>query len=88
MIRFLIPQLIVFLFCTLSAAQTPEQSAHPCPVISVQAPGGIIEPGALVKFTATISGGDTERVRYAWSISKGKIVSGQGTKSINMVYSG
>ncbi len=87
MIRLLLPQLIVLALCTLSAAQTPEQS-NPCPVVSVQTPAGIIEPGARVKFTAAISGGDSQGLRYAWSISKGKIVGGQGTNSINMVYSG
>jgi hypothetical protein len=88
MSRFLIPQLIVLALCVMSAAQTPEQSPPTCPVISVLTPAGIVLPGGPVTYTALVSGGDPARLKYTWSVSKGKIVSGQGTESISTVFSG
>jgi hypothetical protein len=49
-----------------------------CPTVSVNAPGGVTEPGENVTFTANVSGG-SGNVTYNWSISSGEIVSGQGT---------
>ena len=86
--RFLLLQLIVFGLCLRSAAQAPKKSDAPCPLISVEAPGGIIPPGEPVRYKAIVTGGVPGQLKYSWSVSKGKIVSGQGTESIITVFSG
>jgi hypothetical protein len=65
--RFLLLQLIVFAVCAMSAAQTPETSAQPCPVISVTAPAGIVAPGEPVTFFAEVTGRDLGQLKYRWS---------------------
>lgn len=54
-----------------------------CPVcagVSVSGPAGITNPGDNMTFTATASGATS----YNWSVSRGTIVSGQGTPSITV----
>jgi hypothetical protein len=55
-----------------------------CPSISVSGPANEVEAGNSVTFTATVSGGSQQTVKYHWTISAGKITSGQGTPSIEV----
>lgn len=58
---------------------------HPpcsCPTISVSAPTKPTKPGDLMTFTTSVSGGTQDSVAYNWTVSDGKIVSGQGTWEI------
>lgn len=53
----------------------------PCPVVSVSCPGDFENQTAT--FVASVTGGDPEdKLTYKWSVSAGKIVSGQGTSKL------
>ncbi len=54
----------------------------PCPTVSVSCPSGA-ESKLPVLFAATVAGGDPDvKPTYTWSITAGKIISGQGTSKI------
>jgi hypothetical protein len=56
----------------------------PCPTVSVSCPSEV-DPKEAITFEATVSGGDPEIKRtYQWSVSSGKIISGQGTSKISV----
>lgn len=60
----------------------------PCPVVSVSCPNSV-ESKESVTFEATVSGGDSEMIpTYEWSLSAGKIISGQATRKITVDISG
>ena len=60
----------------------------PCPTIMVSCPDNA-ESGKSVTFKADVYGGDyTVKVTYTWSVSAGKISSGQGTSMITVDGSG
>jgi len=54
-----------------------------CPSISVSGPSTVIEAGSIAVFTANVQGGPESPI-YKWKVSGGKIVSGQGTPSIEV----
>ena len=64
--------------------------ANACPTIQLQAPANkIIRDGQPVTFGVNLAGGDPAVTpTIVWSTSAGTIVSGQGTKSINVDSSG
>ncbi len=51
-----------------------------CASLSVDGPSDVTAPGTPMTFTAILSKGDS--VTYNWSVSAGRITSGQGTSSI------
>ncbi len=51
-----------------------------CPTISVTGPAGVTSPGNTMTFTANLSGGDN--LTLNWSVDRGTITAGQGTRSI------
>lgn len=51
-----------------------------CPTISVSGSPSVVQPGGIATFTASVSGD----VTYNWSVSRGEIISGQGTPSIRV----
>lgn len=55
-----------------------------CPTVSVTAPSYSIQPGETATFTATVSGIETSKIEYLWSIDKGNIVEGQGTSAVTV----
>ena len=55
-----------------------------CPMISVTTPAGIIEWGQIATFTANIDDRVSQDATYSWTVSKGAIVSGQGTRSLKI----
>lgn len=56
----------------------------PCPTVSVSCPSGA-DSKLPIPFAATISGGDSDvKPTYTWSITAGKIISGQGTSKITI----
>lgn len=64
------------------------QLEMPCPTISVSCPD-TFESKESITFEATVSGGDVEMIpTYEWSLTKGKIISGQGTRKITVDVSG
>jgi hypothetical protein len=52
-----------------------------CPSLDVTG-GGIVKPGETMRFTAVVTGGTASVATYSWSVSQGKIASGQGSPSI------
>jgi hypothetical protein len=63
------------------------QSGKPdCPTINVYGPAGITPPGEPAKFTVELKGTIPDNVEYKWKLSTGKILEGQGTNAITMVY--
>ena len=60
---------------------TPEEGPKcNCSPVSVSGPSGITNPGDNMTFTASVSG----NVTYNWTVSAGRIVSGQGTPAITV----
>jgi len=60
----------------------------PCPIVLVSCPSSLESKGS-VTFEATVSGGYTEKTpTYEWSLSAGKIVSGQATPKVTVDVSG
>jgi hypothetical protein len=56
----------------------------PCPTVSVSCPSETDSKHPVV-FEATVSGGDSEvKTTYIWSVTAGKIISGQGTSKITV----
>lgn len=58
---------------------TPVKCAT-CSTVSVSGPAGVTNPGGTMTFTATASGAES----YNWTVSRGTIVSGQGSPSITV----
>jgi hypothetical protein len=56
-----------------------------CPFIALKGPAGILREGELITYTLLVDlRGGTYEPTYEWSISAGKIISGQGTKKIEV----
>lgn len=58
----------------------PAPDCPTCSGVSISGPAGITSPGSNMTFTATASGATS----YNWTVSRGTIVSGQGTPSITV----
>jgi len=66
----------------IAAAQKPMPPG--CPKTSVKCPDSV-HKGETLKFTAEVKGGDSQVTpTYNWSVSAGKIESGQGTATIEV----
>jgi hypothetical protein len=75
--------IILYLLCfgIIVRAQTP---AAKCPAITVTCPYSA-EYGEPMTFTANVSGADSNiRLTYKWTVSAGKIISGQDASSITI----
>lgn len=55
-----------------------------CPTLSVTGPSEITAPGAVMTFTANVSGGSSSDFTYNWTVSQGDIIEGQGTPVIRV----
>ena len=92
--------LAVFAFCA-SAQITPKpeqkpptpptvnplpEMVSPCPKLEVRTPTPqYVRDGTPVKFTASLSGGDSKVApMFNWSLSAGVVISGQGTATIEI----
>ncbi len=56
-----------------------------CPTISVSGPTDVTQPGETMTFTANLSGGSQRNATYNWTVSQGRIDSGQGTSTITVL---
>jgi hypothetical protein len=54
-----------------------------CPAINITGPAGITKPGEAMYFTANVAG-TADELTYNWTVSAGKITSGQGTPAIQV----
>lgn len=77
--------LFIFTFCFSAFSQTEENPN--CPVLSVSGPAGIVSPGEIMTFTATLDEkAKNYNIEYVWSVSEGnEIVGGQGTPKIEII---
>ena len=71
---------------TVMVALSPscDKPPPPCPLVSVSVPNDVdlVRP---ITFAAVVTGGDAElKPTYTWSISAGKIISGQGTPKLTV----
>lgn len=55
---------------------------YECPSITISSPTAPADAGDTLIFTANVSGGSQDYVKYNWIVSEGKIVEGQGTSII------
>lgn len=55
-----------------------------CPSSITVSGGGVVRPGEELTFTANVVGGTQENITYEWTVSQGRIVSGQGTPVIRV----
>lgn len=65
----------------IPACPPPPPPTPVCPTVSVSCPDAIAEDRP-VTFTASVSGGSNVAPTYNWTVSAGRIISGQGTPSI------
>lgn len=72
---------LVLFFASGVFAQTTQPSN--CPTVDVSG-GGRAEKGQSLFFTATVSNAENREFEYVWTVSDGKIVSGQGTQTITV----
>jgi hypothetical protein len=74
---------MVFAFCFAAFAQVNNPA---CPTISVTGPSTIAAPGESMKYYVNISS-EVEKysVEYIWTVSSGKIISGQGGKTLEVI---
>jgi hypothetical protein len=76
-----IPVLLGLVYGTFAQAEERE-----CPTISVTGPAGITRPGEPIMFSVELTGAPLQDVIYTWTLSTGKVVEGQGSNAITMVY--
>ena len=74
--------ILVLIFNLFAFTQTNNVSN--CPIISVTEPASVPAPGTPMTFIARITDGDWKNIEYHWMVSGGKILSGQGTSTINV----
>jgi hypothetical protein len=72
---------LVLLFAVAVAAQNNQSSN--CPTLDISG-GGLVEVGQPVSFTANIIDRENRQFEYVWTVSSGRIVSGQGTAAITV----
>jgi hypothetical protein len=77
--------LIVFAHLVPATITTSHPPSTECPTITIETPSSTICPHAKATFTAGIVGGDSNsQRRFHWTVSSGKIISGQGTQTITV----
>jgi hypothetical protein len=77
---------VAFSSASIVVADCPPPPPPPrvCPNVNVSCPDAAAE-GQPLTYTATLSGGSSEiRPTYNWTVSAGRIISGQGTPSITV----
>ena len=75
--------ILIFAFCFAAFAQTDK---NPCTEIKFDLPNQVPFPEKPITFSVKV-GGDTEKYKlsYEWTVSKGKILQGQGTSRIEFL---
>jgi PKD repeat protein len=58
-----------------------------CPTVAVDSDKSQVKRGGKLDFEARIAGGYAKEIEYRWKVTNGKITSGQGTPSIEVVAS-
>lgn len=75
------------LFCLglifVSSVFSQDNQNPKCPTVDVSG-GGRPEKGQPLNFTANVIDSENRQIKYIWTVSSGKITSGQGTPSITV----
>lgn len=77
---------VLLSFAALAPAGSPAREGvdNPCPTITVSCPDGA-SPGKPATYRVSVSGADPSVTpTFKWSVSSGKIISGQGTAEIQV----
>lgn len=70
---------------TITVQQCTEcENPCACPTSFDVVGGGVVNAGEPLNFTANVSGGTATSITYNWTVSNGRISSGQGTPSISV----
>ena len=74
---------LILIFCYSGFAQTSENR---CPEFSIKSPTEVTKAGEEIVFQLiTDKNFEKYNVKYFWTVSSGKIVSGQGTKTLTIL---
>jgi hypothetical protein len=80
--------MFVLFICSYVFAQADKSKDKEieCPDISITGQPTAVASGEIQKFTLTINGKDIdeEKIKIVWSVDNGKIVNGQGTKTLSV----
>ncbi len=78
---FFAASVLIWIFCTVSFAQSDQ--TDPCPKVDVSSPTLDTSPGSIVIFTATIDKESEKKpINLEWFVDGGEILEGQGTDTI------
>jgi hypothetical protein len=72
--------LLLFLFVISAGAQ--QANSQSCSTVVVSCPDS--DSGTTLTFSANVSGGDSAKLTFNWTVSAGRITAGQGTASITV----
>jgi hypothetical protein len=78
--------IFILAFSFIAIGQT--QNNSDCPVISITGPESVVQTGETMTFTVNVSGIDSDKIEYQWSVNKGTIIEGLGTSVISVDTSG
>jgi hypothetical protein len=77
--------LIVCAHLLAATGTTSHALSTECPTITIETPSSTVCPTSKVTFTASVSGGGSNaQPKFHWTVSSGKIISGQGTPTITV----
>lgn len=80
--KILVASIFVLTFCAFAFGQTDEKIV--CPKISIHISELVVGAGEKTNFTANINASNSDKLEYQWSVDRGIIVDGQGTKTITV----
>jgi len=77
--------LIIISIGLLSISSFAQENSGTCPAISISGPSDIVEPGKIATYSVEVENKNNfPTLQYKWSVSEGRIVSGQGTMAIEV----
>ena len=82
------PEQLVELWRVPPGASNPECescSNKECPELTTVGPAVVPVPGKFLTFSLSLKGQPLSGLRYVWSVNTGQIISGQGTRSIQVI---
>lgn len=81
MLAFLVPG---FLLPSVSHSQTSPATGK-CPTVYITGPAGVVAPGEMVWFQASVSGANPDSLEFIWTTSSGKIDTRDGRSKIGVL---
>jgi hypothetical protein len=75
----------IFTLFLVTASSFGQQPPADCPKLEIIGPSGITNPGERMTFVLQFASAEISPKEIRWEVDVGKIVSGQGTRSIDVV---